>query len=207
MAAESRVSELTQTDHGTAGIQLLVSSLHWDSPIPGVSVSELNEPSLDETVYRIGITGEINPRSPSKVELSLPAKATLEMTETPESTSFHLHTDGDVFDLSPIEVISGTQLLNLELPQSTALADVDTSGLTLDLVESEYLDEPYYMTRLNGFVIEASSHEITLATNDNKKFCLKAQRQENVAIAHVDQIGNCEFETIRGLEGGLIFPE
>lgn len=207
MADDTLLAELTQTNHDTAGIQLLVSSIQWNSSIAGISATEINEAHLDETAYRVGITGNIDNLSADAVGLSISDHAWLEVADTSEGVSFQFHGDGTVVQLAPSEVISGTQTINLELPRSTALADVDTPGLTVELVDSGYLDEPYYRANLNGFVVGASSNDIRLATGDGKKFCLKAHPQGNAAIARIGTSGEHDFEAVRGLDSGLIFPE
>lgn len=207
MSDVSPVSELAQTDHDTAGIQLLVSSCQWDSPIPGVDTTEIKRSHLDETVHRVGITGTIRDRSPEHITLSVSDTASLGVADTPEGVAFRFHTDDDDDPLHPSDFVAGKQAINLELPQSTALADIDSPGLTLDLVESDYLDEPYYRISLTGFVVGASSNGIKLATTDGHEFRLKAQQHGNASITHVDSSDDPEFEAIRALDSGLIFPE
>lgn len=207
MSDASPVSELAQTHHDTAGIQLLVSSCQWDSPIPGIDTTEIKSSHLDETVYRVGITGTIRDRSPEHITLSVSDRASLGVADTPEGVTFRLHTDDDDVPLHPSEFDAGKQAINMELPESTALADIDSSGLTLDLVESDYLDEPYYRISLTGFVVGASSNGIKLATTDGHEFRLKAQKHGNASIAHVDSSDDPEFEAIRALDSGLVFPE
>ncbi|SDK14014.1 hypothetical protein SAMN05216226_1237 [Halovenus aranensis] len=207
MADLSLVSELTQTDHDTAGIQMLTSSHPLEGPITGVETTEIKRSRLDEEVYRVGITGRIHNRSPGNVKLSLSDTVSLGIADTSEGVTFLLHTNDDDIPLHPNKFIAGKQNLSLELPESTALADIDSSGLTLDLVESDYLDEPYYKVSLIGFVVEASSTDINLTTTDGQEFRLKARMHENGAIAHIEPSEEPEFEAIRALDSGLPFPE
>jgi hypothetical protein len=207
MSDASFVSELTQTNHETAGVKMLVSSCPWDSPIPGVDTTDIKSSRLDETVYRVGITGTIHDRLPEHVALSVSDTASLGVADTPEGVTFRVHTDDDDVQLHPSEFIAGKQAINMELPESTALADIDSPGLTLDLVESDYLDEPYYRISLTGFVVAASSNGIKLATTDGHEFRLKAQNHGNASIAHVESHDDPEFEVIRALDSGLVFPE
>jgi hypothetical protein len=207
MSDASLASELAQTNHDTAGIQMLVSSCQWNSPIPDVDTTEIKSSHLDETVYRVGVTGTIHDRSPENVKLSLGDTASLGVADTPKGVTFRLHTNDDAVPLHSSEFIAGKQKLNLELPESTAVTDIDSPGLTLDLVESDYLDDPYYRISLTGFVVAASSNDIKLATTDGQAFRLKTRMHENAAIAHVNSNDDPEFEPIRALDSGLVFPE
>lgn len=167
MARDSLIFQLNKTDHETVGVQMLISSLTLDSFITGVSTAAINNSHLDDPVYRVGITGDIFSQTSDHIVLSLRGGGWLGLVDTLDGTNFQMHTDSDHIQLHPIYVVGGKQSIGMELPHSTALVDVDTFGLSLELTDSDCLNEPYYMVRLRGFIVEATRGSIRISTFDD----------------------------------------